>query len=177
MLSNSVKKITIIAAAIGALASQSAFATENLKGNIKFTGTIVPSTCKFNGGNQIQDVTVSMGEKVNARDFDQDGYSPKVSIPLAFSECDVSTKQVKLTIQNDGVDGLISLDQVDGVAQGTTVALFDKTGQPITAAYDSGDVDIDNNAADLSLQAAYKKGDGFAAGKANASVGFSVEYK
>lgn len=166
MLSNSVKKITIIAAAIGALASQCAFATENLAGKILFQGTIVPSTCKFNSANEIKDVAVTMGTKINARNFDQAGYSQKVKVPFVFSECDPSTSAIKLTIQNNETDGLIAVDSEDGAAQGTTIALFDQAGQPITAAYDSGDVGVDNNAADLSLQAAYKKGDGF-----------TVEYK
>lgn len=172
---DAVKKMTLIAAAVGAITIQgSAFAAD---GTISFTGTVIDSGCKVaetpNGGT----MTIPMGSFSKASFTDVGSKSAQKNFSLTLTECPSGKGTVLIRFSgtaDTANNNLIAL--TPGGATGLALGFTGPDGNDLSIQKDSSPVTITNNAATLNLQAFYQRTGTINSGDAKAVAYFTLTY-
>ncbi|WP_047683308.1 MULTISPECIES: fimbrial protein [Xenorhabdus] len=153
------------------------------KGEVKFQGKIVESTCSVgsdsdkivNMGTYLKSDIKNVGEKV-------DGSERNFKIKL--TGCPVTKPVSKMEITLSGTKDahnpkLLAIDSSG--AEGIGISVYDSKGTPMdftSGSHKLDDIDIDTASKEILLQAAYvSNGQTAKAGTANATLNFEINYK
>lgn len=176
---DAVKKMTMIALAAGAIATQgSAFAAD---GTINFSGKVIDSGCTVaetaNGP-----LSVALGSFAKTSFKDVGAQSAKKGFTLTLTNCPGTAASVQIRFAgnpdptNSTLIALTPGTAADPSATGIALGLSDTTGAPLPNLQNSSAVTLVNNAATLNLIAFYQRTGTVVSGAANAVADFTLIY-